>query len=248
MKRIRCHYKRPASEAVVQPTCPYISPDGVPCGFPSQSNKMFIVDNVHYCRAHAKQLRHSVSHASRAALLTIDDYTNASVDTFSVGPLDQICPYCSALMFAAERVGRDGHFNLCCSNGKLRYLWENLEANPSCPEPLHSLLTKSTRQAKDFQDKIRCYNSALSFVSFGANLELPPGANRHGPPVCMLHGTLYHYSYALHSDDQGAAKFAQLYMYDHAEAQRRRLDFWTDLNPALLESLSTMLETCSPFV
>ena len=43
-------------------------------------------------------------------------------------------------------------------------------------------------------------------------------------------------------------KFAQLYWYDHAEAQRRRLDFWTDLDPVLLDQLATMVEECSPFV
>ena len=68
--------------------------------------------------------------------------------------------------------------------------------------------------AKQFQDKIRCYNSALSFVSFGANLELPPGTSWHGPPACMLHGVLYHHSYAIETTNGTNPKFAQLYWYD----------------------------------
>ena len=64
----------------------------------------------------------------------------------------------------------------------------------------------------------------------------------------MLHGALYHYSYALEATEAENAKFAQLYMYDHAEATQRRLNFWNDLDASVLAELTSMLETCSPFV
>ena len=64
----------------------------------------------------------------------------------------------------------------------------------------------------------------------------------------MLHGALYHYSYALEATEAENAKFAQLYMYDHAEATQRRLNFWNELDASVLEELGSMLVTCSPFV
>jgi hypothetical protein len=73
-----------------------------------------------------------------------------------------------------------------------------------------------------------------------------PGAG--GPPVCILHGALYHYSHALEAPDDENPKFAQLYLYDQAEATQRRLDFWDKLDASVLEELTSMLEDCSPFV
>ena len=103
------------------------------------------------------------------------------------------------------------------SEGKLRHLPKPGDLGP-CPELLRTLLTSESARAKDFRDKIRSYNSALSFVSFGATLEMPAGAGR-GPPVCVLHGALYHHSYTLQPLEGQAPKFAQLYMYDHAEVR-----------------------------
>ena len=45
------------------------------------------------------------------------------------------------------------------------------------PEPLYTLLTGNDRRCKDFRERIRAYNSALSFVSFGAKLEVPGSAH-----------------------------------------------------------------------
>ena len=96
-------------------------------------------------------------------------------------------------MFEEGRVGGpDGHFSLCCCNGKLKYFWvvQDGQDRPECPEPLHHLLVARAREAKHFQANIRAYNAALSFVSFGATLELPPGASLTGPPVCVVHGAV----------------------------------------------------------
>ena len=103
------------------------------------------------------------------------------------------------------------------SEGKLGHLPKSGDLGP-CPELLRTLFTSESKRAKDFRDKIRSYNSALSFVSFGATLETPVGAGR-GPPVCVLHGALYHHSYTLQPLQGQPPKFAQLYMYDHAEVR-----------------------------
>ena len=101
------------------------------------------------------------------------------------------------------------------------------------------------RRSRSFRDHIRTYNSALSFVSFGAQLKK---FDTKGPPVCVLHGALYHYSYELEAPAEENAKFAQLYMYDHAEATSRRMDFWDNMDASVLQDLTRMLEECNPLI
>ena len=180
--------------------------------------------------------------------MSIDEYRDDDVETFQLRPMEAKCEYCEAQMFWEEGVGADGHFRMCCANGKLKHFWQGCQECPECPEPLLGLLTGRGRRARDFRDKIRCYNSALSFLSFGAKIEFPPGTGTRGPPVCVLHGALYHYSYALEATAEQMPKFAQLYMYDHAEAQHRRSNYWADLDPEILEELAAMMEEVSPFI
>ncbi|CAK0895135.1 unnamed protein product [Prorocentrum cordatum] len=227
--------------------CLYVDVAG-PCTLRARTEAQCCVDGRSYCMAaHAAAVRRDRGVASVAAIMPIEDYDDASIEPFVLAPMADECPHCRALMFTEERTGADSHFNLCCSNGKLKYLWDDASCF-GCPDPLRQLIESTDKRARDFQDKIRCYNSALSFVSFGATLSLPPGASSTGPPVCMLHGAIYHYSYALEPLGAETPKFGQLYIYDHAEAHRRRLNFWTDLQADILYDLGNMIETCSPFV
>ena len=58
------------------------------------------------------------------------------------------------------------------------------------PEPLYSLLSGMDKRSKDFRERIRAYNSALSFVSFGAKLEVP-GSKRYWKTAWHMNIVLY---------------------------------------------------------
>ena len=175
------------------------------------------------------------------AVLPIEAYSDDMVEPFRLGPMTHECEKCGALHFIEELVGQPPHYQICCGNGRIDV--ESLKVS-ICPEPLNALLTGADKRARNFRGRIRAYNSALSFVSFGAKVE--PLATA-GPPVCILHGALYHYSYALDVPANESAKFSQLYLYDHAEATKRRMNFWDDLDESALEDLTYMIEELSPF-
>ena len=69
-----------------------------------------------------------------------------------------------------------------------------------------------------------------------------------GPPICILHGAIYHHCHALFPVNITEAKYAQIYLYDHADATRRRLDILSDLDPKVLDTLGRMLDKNSPLV
>lgn len=114
------------------------------------------------------------------------------------------CDHYHALYFAAER-NTTGKFTLCCKNGKASHL----PPVPEAPEPLRSYLSRTDATGTAFRKKIRRYNAAMSFVSFGANLEIKTGhTGSAAPPVCIVHGAVYHHSYPLRANDGVAPKFA----------------------------------------
>ena len=137
------------------------------------------------------------------------------------------------------KVGHDGHFSHCCQNGKVQ-----LDALRPLPEVLHDLLVGSDPGSRHFPARIREYNAALSFASFGADISFPPG---HGPPVFRVHGAVYHASRAIEVDGDGQGKYAQLYLYDHGEALRARTAQNPDLRAEILDALQTMLEDTCPY-
>ena len=49
-------------------------------------------------------------------------------------------------------------------------------------------------------------------------------------------------------EDKNSPRYAQLYLYDHAEALRMRTQKHPDLNKDILEGLQTLIETTSPYV
>ena len=173
----------------------------------------------------------------------MNDYTDASFRRDNVGTLCERCQECGALNFKLEEVGPENarHFKLCCQNGKL----SEIPKPPFPPMALAHRLKSKDVHSRHFRERIREYNSALSFVSFGANLNIPPG---HGPPVFRLHGSIYHASVALEPEPQHEGKYAQLYLYDPGAA----LDIRARRNPGLsreiLEELQTMLEEVSVYV
>ena len=80
----------------------------------------------------------------------------------NIGNLSEICALCGAFHFKTEKTG--GHFSLCCQNGKVL-----LQAT-RYPEFLKELITGDSHSSEIFRTHIRQYNSALSFVSFKADV------------------------------------------------------------------------------
>ena len=194
---------------------------------------------MRFCRIHF-----GPADGARVAVCALEDYSDDAVSPFVLGAMEEACEHCGAENFMAEKIGYPLHFNICCSNGKV-----NLPPLHECPDYLEQLLVCNDKKSQGFRAKIRSYNSALSFISFGATLEMKGSTSgQKGPPVCILHGAVYHYSYALEPKEQEQAKYAQLYIYDHAEALGKRVDMRSDLNKTILSRLATMLEEHSPFV
>jgi hypothetical protein len=126
-----------------------------------------------------------------------------------------MCGKCDALHFLEERVAlslcANPQFTLCCAQGKVTL---PLLAPPS--ELLKRLLTGNETNAKDYHQRIRSYNSALTFTFVGANLDTsvaqPSNYTYH------LCDELYHRMGSLFPQPGKARKFAQLYINDlHAE-------------------------------
>ncbi|CAE7630556.1 unnamed protein product, partial [Symbiodinium sp. CCMP2592] len=84
----------------------------------------------------------------------------------------------------------------------------------------------------------------------GANVEIITGAPaRPAPPVCLVHGAVYHHSYCLQAEQPHEAKYAQLYLFDAEEAHRLRASRNYTLDAQLLRDLAAMLEEeANPYI
>jgi hypothetical protein len=80
------------------------------------------------------------------------------------------------------------------------------------PEPLKQLLIGNEVDVKDFRQRIRSYNNALTFTFVGANLDT--SVAQPGNYTYHLRGELYHRMGSLLPQLGDAPKFAQLYISD----------------------------------
>ena len=174
------------------------------------------------------------------ACLVIDDWDDAATVTLHLGAMDVRCELCGSWNFAAERP------SICCHNGKCSHLPDF----PDAPELLQRLLLGRDRRSRRFRMCLRRYNAALSFVSFGAKIQTLVGnPGNPAPPVCVVHGAVYHHSHPLFPQEDAPAKHAQLYLFDSAQATRVRADRDEFLDATLLSELVAMLEACAnPYI
>jgi len=148
------------------------------------------------------------------------------------------CPHCRALHFKCE-ASRNG-FNLCCRQGKLKYV----PVLPPAPAPLAGLLSGTGRRSEEFKQNIRRYNAALAFASFndgGGAAECSGSSRPRGPPVYVLHGQVYHATSTLYPSNGKEPRYGQLYIYDAQEAATRRATAFEGLDRQLLLELERML-------
>ena len=66
--------------------------------------------------------------------------------------------------------------------------------------------------------------------------------------MVTCHGQVYHLAGRLFPDDDNSARYAQLYMYDHGEALKKRGLQYPDLGERTMQRLQEMLEGVSPYV
>jgi hypothetical protein len=140
----------------------------------------------------------------------IDD---KSLAVYSLGPMDQVCPFCAARFFASEKEGVGAGFSRCCRKGKVSL--PALESNPL----LESLLSGQHAHSAEFKNAIRAVNSSFAFVSTGFRQEEQRG---HGPYFLAIHGCLYHRISRLHPSGAVQPAFGQVYIFDTEEAVKRR--------------------------
>ena len=114
------------------------------------------------------------------------------------------------------------------------------------PEPLKSLLSDETAEARHFRKNIGKYNSALTMASMGANVDLgfASGPMAGGPHQFRISGTVYHRMGPLIPNNNEKARFAQVYIMETEDQLRtwHGLAFAQSLREPLLISLGNMLK------
>jgi hypothetical protein len=119
------------------------------------------------------------------------------------------------------------------------------------PPELLQLLTAQDDVSKRFRDHIRTYNNALAMTSLGRRMEEHENLNDGaGPYVFSLHGELSHKSGSLLPAEGEAPVYAQLYIYDPADAVNfRTANTWNrNLDHHTLVTLQDMIHRHHPAV
>lgn len=150
-----------------------------------------------------------------------------------------MCKYCSGLYFKPEK-NTAGKFTLCCYDGKIK-----LPPSTTLQE-MKELFCGDNEISKNFRENIRQYNNAMSFVSFGAKVDLPPN---YGPYTFRIHGMIHHRISPLYPDDPQSTSYGQLYILDFAKANEVRMshDANKGLDKQTLTNLSDLLGKFNPY-
>jgi hypothetical protein len=163
--------------------------------------------------------------------------------------MDVECTFCHALLWLDECLSHSSQINprfgLCCYQGKVKpsYL------NPIPPE-FHLLLTGNGAREKSFQEHIRTYNQALAFTSVGRKVNDSLNELGGGPYSFRLHGELIHKAGSLLHPTGTPPAWAQLYIYDSAQALNHRMAYEANhrTNREVMQTLQDMLYCKHPGV
>ena len=138
--------------------------------------------------------------------MNIDDFQEKDVKELDFGPMDQVCEFCGATFWNAER-NSDGTYSKCCNNGKIKL-------PPVRPPPpyVKELLLGISPSAKIFKNKARAFNTKSSFASVTMKQSLFPSTR--GVPPMRISGSVYHNIGAIHPEANVQAKFMQTFFYE----------------------------------
>ncbi|PPQ94221.1 hypothetical protein CVT25_006667 [Psilocybe cyanescens] len=139
----------------------------------------------------------------------------------NLGKMDIKCPKCGALHWMAEHISHSSDnsptFGMCCFSGKIV-----LPKLDYPPQELDALLRNNIPQSKNFRNHIRQYNNALAMTSLGVTVDHAIN-NRPGPYVFKVQGRLTHQAGSLLPQIGVTPLYAQLYIFDPAEALNFRM-------------------------
>lgn len=128
-----------------------------------------------------------------------------------LGKMTERCQFCFSKFFPSERPD-DGLFTICCQKGKLK-----LPPPIKYDAQLRDMMTNPNNpKYENFHKNIRAINASFSFVTFGANLKVPPG---RGDYVFMVNGHPTHVMNTLIPEENKNARYAQIYVLDKSEGQ-----------------------------
>ncbi|KAH8939712.1 hypothetical protein BDL97_15G050400 [Sphagnum fallax] len=130
---------------------------------------------------------------------------------------------------------------MCCNNGAVQ-----LPLLQQPPEVLQGLLSGSDLRSRAFREKIRMYNSILSFTSTGARIHESVTGTR-GVYAFRIQGEMYHRIGSLLPQHDVQPQFCQLYIYDTANQLQHRQNIMPTLDPDILHELQTMLSKVNPY-
>ncbi|KIJ22471.1 hypothetical protein M422DRAFT_197125, partial [Sphaerobolus stellatus SS14] len=158
------------------------------------------------------------------------------------------CQKCGALHWLDERSSSKGskanpQFGICCLYGRVQ-----LPATSQPPEHLLSLFTAQTAEGKAFRQHIRQYNAAFAFTSLGCKLNERMLQGQPGVYSFRIDGELYHSHGSLLPDEDGSARYAQLYFFDPVLALDQRMSNNQGTDRRVMARIQTILQQCNPFI
>jgi hypothetical protein len=89
------------------------------------------------------------------------------------------------------------------------------------PGELNRLFNGLHLESKHFLDNARAFNSAFAFTSIGAKIDRSVTGGG-GPPVFKIQGALYHKHGQILPNEDGSAKYAQIYFHQSQQTQLER--------------------------
>ncbi|XP_074372473.1 uncharacterized protein LOC141713116 [Apium graveolens] len=179
----------------------------------------------------------------KTTMLTSVILAAANNTILDIGPQDQACRFCGALVWAAEFTGKHvgmspKAYSIYCTKGKVQ-----LPLLKETPPELKQLLTGTATREIKFQHNLRMYNIIFALCSFGGSVDESIN-NGSGPYVFRVNDHVYHSIGSLVPPDGRTPKFAQFYMYDGQEAVDYCLQFLhtgEPLDPDIVNLLLQML-------
>ncbi|GJW79060.1 type I inositol polyphosphate 5-phosphatase 12-like protein [Tanacetum coccineum] len=163
------------------------------------------------------------------------------------GDCDQVCEYCYAEFWYAERLnvyspnGRT-KYNRCCRGGQV-----NLPHPREAPEIIKELFMD-----KHFMENIRAYNMMFAMTSFRDKVDDSVN-NGSGPYVFKVAGQISHWMGSLCPPSDQNTRFLQMYIYDTNNEVSNRLRYfgggeYGDLKPEIGETLIQVFHESNDFV
>ncbi|OAD71923.1 hypothetical protein PHYBLDRAFT_169836 [Phycomyces blakesleeanus NRRL 1555(-)] len=157
-----------------------------------------------------------------------------------------VIPCCSS----CNRIGHQWSNNLQCPNNQ-----RNRNFVPGQLTTTHNMAWHTTTPlppaGQTFFDKIRWYNSTISFTSMGANINQSVANNIGGAYNYRIHETVCHKIVSVIPTTQAQMdqpKFAQIYIFDPASQVEHRQRNAPDLDRIILEKIQAVLMEVNPFV